>query len=80
MFCFVVGCEPAVPEAQSQFYRMLEEVSEYEGLEEILMNPDTPWKAVLCFADNESAVAAQWMLNLNGAEERTKGEKEGDSG
>lgn len=80
MFCFVVGCKPAEPEAQNQFFRMLEEVQEYDGLEEILVNPDTPWKAVLCFEDQESATAAQWMLSLNGAEERKKGEEEGDSG
>lgn len=80
MFCFVVGCKPAEPEAQNQFCRILEEVQEYDGLEEILVNPDTPWKAVLCFRDKESATAAQWMLSLNGAEGRTGGEEEGDSG
>lgn len=79
MFCFVVGCRPAEPEAQVQFMRMLEEVQEYEGLQEILVNTDTPWKAVLCFEDQESATAAQWMLSLNGAEGRDR-QEEGESG
>ena len=79
MVCFVVGCEPTKPEAQSQFMRMLQEVEEYEGLERILMSPDRPWKAVLCFKDQESATAAQWMLDLNGSQP-AGGAEEGGTG
>ncbi len=88
MICFVVGCDPVKEESQLQFLRMLDEVQVYDGLEQILMNPDTPWKAVLCFDSQEHATAAQWMLSLNGAEgrERTWAEdteiaaEEGESG
>jgi hypothetical protein len=70
MICFIVGCEPGNAQAQKQFLRMLDECTEYDGLVQIMLNENQPWKALLCFKDQETAQTAQWMMDMRGMQRR----------
>lgn len=77
MICFVAGLPPDTPNLEEQMELFIEAVSEYEGLEEIKQDTLHPNIVLLCFRDQESATAAQWMLELNGSKP-TKRDKETD--
>ena len=44
---------------------------ELDGLEEIRPMPGRSLEVMLCFATEEQAQTAQWMLEVNGAEGRS---------
>lgn len=77
MYCFIAGVPPGLPDEEEQLELLIETVKEYEGLVEIRQDTLHPNIVLLCFRDQESATAAQWMLELNGSEP-TKRKEETD--
>ena len=80
MFCFIVGCHPEEPGALAQFFKLLQDVAEYDGLREIKMQPGVIHKALLCFETMEQAQTAQWMLEMSGTEGREGNGTDADAG
>ena len=80
MFCFIVGCHPEEPGALAQFFKLLQDVAEYDGLKEIMMQPGVIHKALLCFETKEQAQTAQWSLEMGGAEGREGNGQDADAG
>ena len=72
MYCFIAGVDAGLPDAEERLERLIETVSEYEGLVEIKQNIVHPNLLLLCFDSKEAMTTAQWLLELNGAEP-TKG-------
>lgn len=75
MICFVAGLPPDTPNLEERMGLFIEAVSEYEGLVEIRGNTLHPNKVLLCFRDQESATAAQWMMELNGSKPTKRDEE-----
>lgn len=67
MIAFVIGSKSGTRE---DLESAIGYVQEFEGLKEIRVSDEYPGLAILCFDTKESAQAAQWMLELNGAEGR----------
>ena len=59
MYVFCVGGPAEALEELEEYYRS------FVGLNDIIKKKETLW--ILCFEDRESAVAAQWQMEVNGA-------------
>ena len=77
MVAFISGSKSGTRE---DLEAAMEYVQEFEGLKEIKISEDYPGIAILCFDTKESAQAAQWMLELNGAEGRDGSDAAGVAG
>ena len=66
MVAFIVSGEPGNLERDREFYENLEGLAKIKEITEETF--------VLYFEDREHAIAAQWMMDLNGAHKMDEGE------
>lgn len=76
MFCFVAGAQGDLPaaEAYEAVFNLIRYAKTLEGFVQAVVPPQQETrKVVLCFDSIESLNNAQWLLSLNGSEERRAG-------
>ena len=73
MFCFIAGARGDLPaaEAYEEVFKLIRYAETLEGYVQAVVPPQPEIrKVVLCFDSVESLNNAQWLLSLNGSEER----------